>query len=301
MSIKRALQQLPTEAVHAAIDKELTKVLRTYSTLRPITRSYVESTAIILRSKLLMKEKLDGRITCRMPLDGSAQPTTSYSSTFAGTSTTQHRTFITACYQANCAKRGITSKLRRVDFDVPAAFLHNGLPRSETGGHQIITTMPADLPEGHIATARQLFEVIGAQYGLKQSNAIFSNNFITTMTNANFNPTLSDPMTFFKRCSLNPLNSLALTMHVDDGSIISQSDALIDEAKAVLQKRYGPIEFQEPGLGVCGVQVDHNADNSLTMHYDKYITKFLHRIGMDAVPPPSPSLLVSTPLRTPPL
>jgi hypothetical protein len=30
-----------------------------------------------------------------------------------------------------------------------------------------------------------------------------------------------------------------LTMHVDDGSMIPQSDALIDEAKVVLQKRYG--------------------------------------------------------------
>ena len=291
MSIRRALIQLPIPAVHAAIDKELTKLITTYDTLKPINRSSLEPAAVFLRSKILMKEKLDGRITARLAIDGSQQPPSSYADTHAGTSKTTHRTFLLACYQANCAKRGILHKLRRIKFDVPAAFLTNRLTRQDTGGHQIVTRMPDDIPPGHIAAPRSYHELLGALYGLKQSNYIFNDNFISTVTSSNFLPTPSDPLTFFKPCPLDPQDSLSLNMHVDDGEILSQSDNLVDEMKDTLTTRYGPIEFEEDSTGICGVHTTLNADRSLTLSYGPYLRNLLRRAGMDKVPPAlTPSL-----------
>jgi hypothetical protein len=238
-----------------------------------------------------MKQKLDERITARLAIDGSSQPPSSYSSTYAGTSSTLNRLFLTAVYQANCVYRGITPRYRRVRFDVPAAFLRNRLTRQDTGGHQIITRMPHDIPEGHIVKPRQYFEVVGALYGLRQSNAIFMADFIKTMTDAQFLPTPSDPLTFFQRCPINPLDSLACNMHVDDGEFYSQSDFLVDKMKATLTKRFGDILFEEDSKGICGVDVTKHPDLSLTMTFAPYLRKLLHRVGMDAVPPAlTPSL-----------
>jgi hypothetical protein len=104
------------------------------------------------------------------------------------------------------------------------------------------------------------------------------------MASGGFFPLPSDPKTFHKRCPINPLNSLSVNMHVDDGEGYTQSPHLLKELKALLLKRYNLTDVISPSTGVCGVTQTLNPDRSITLSYSAYLRKFLHRIGMDNVP-----------------
>ena len=71
MSIRRASLLLPAPDITAGIVKELSKHFDTYESLKLIPRTSVESTAIFLRSKMLIKKKSNGLVTARLAIDGS--------------------------------------------------------------------------------------------------------------------------------------------------------------------------------------------------------------------------------------
>ena len=74
-------------------------------------------------------------------------------------------------------------------------------------------------------------------------------------------------------------------MHVDDGWHITCSSRLPAELKDVLVSRYGPIDFNDNSTGVCGVRLTRHPDHSCTLDQGPHIRRFLHRAGMDLVPP----------------
>lgn len=151
-----------------------------------------------------------------------------------------------------------------------------------TNGHQLIATLPSDLPS---PLAGRLAEITGCCYGIKQANHEFDEDLTLLLTNAGFIPTPSDHHSFYKRCPDNPLDSLTLNMHVDDGWHITCSNRLLIELKDILTSRYGPIAFNDASSGVCGVRLTRHTNHSCTLDQGPHITKFLHRAGMDLVPP----------------
>ena len=98
-------------------------------------------------------------------------------------------------------------------------------------------------------------------------------------------PTSSDHHSFHKRCPDDPLDSLTLNMHVDDGWHVTCSGRLLAELKDVLTSRYGPIDFNDTSTGGCGVRLTRHSSHSCTLDQRPHITRFLHRAGMDLVPP----------------
>ena len=259
MSIRRATSTFPASDISSGISKELGKHFITYKSLKLIPRSAIEEKAVFLRSQIFLKKKSNGLITARLAIDGSKQPRRTYNDTYAGTSDTTNRAFILQAYLAN-----------------------NPLTRAMTNGHQLIATLPSDLPS---PLAGQLAESTGCCYGIKQANHEFDKDLSHLLINAGFLPTPSDHHSFHKRYPNNPLDSLTLNMHVDDGWHITSSSTLLLQLKQVLTSRYGPIDFNDTSTGVCGVRLIRHPDHSCTLDQGPHIRRFLHRAGMDLVPP----------------
>jgi Reverse transcriptase (RNA-dependent DNA polymerase) len=238
---------------------------------------------------MFIKQKASGLVTARLAIDGSHQPPDSYTNTFAGTSDVTNRSFIIAVTLADAAHRNILPELVIGSYDITAAFLQSSLPRSQTGGYQLLTILPKDLPDPTLAG--KTAEIIGACYGLKQANHVFDTELTALHTAAGFHPTNSDHHTYRKVCAVNPSNSLTINLHVDDGFYLSTSPSLLIEYKALLTDRYGPIAFNDHCTSICGITVTRHTDHSITLDYGAHLKTFLTKAGMDPLPPAlSPSL-----------
>ena len=304
ISIRKALSTLGEEKTTAGITKEMSKIFDTYKAMKPIAWSDIEPDAVFLRAQMYMKEKLNDTVTGRLAIDGSGQTPDTYKETFAGTSCTTNRCFLTSCALADAAHRGVLHQLEIGDFDVPGAFLQNRLPRSETGSKQLWTLLPKDIPTDCLPSLpptrklpnpkpTRVAEIVGSMYGLKQANSIFDKDFAATLASHSFLPVPEDPHTFTKRCPSNPENYLHLNMHVDDGQYFSTSKLLTEELCTLINNRYGPdVPFRPVSEGICGVRLTRHPNHDVTLDMEKHILKsVLPKCGMDEVPPAlTPSL-----------
>lgn len=189
MSIRHASLLYPTDEMTAGISKELAKHFTTYKSLKLISRSDIVSKAVFLRRQIFIKKKSTGIITAGLAIDGSKQPRESYDETYAGTSDTTNRAFILQVYLADAAHRQCLQDLTIGDFNFPGAFLHNKLTRAMSNGHQLIATLPSDLP---LPLAGRLAEITGYCHGIKQANHEYDKDLPLLLTNAGFFPTASD-------------------------------------------------------------------------------------------------------------
>jgi hypothetical protein len=302
-SLQKAYKVLPPEKVTAALDKELNKIFVKYKPMKLIDKADIEKHAIYLRSLLIIREKTNKDVTARLAINGASQPPSSYGATHAGTSDATHRMFILATALADAAVRD--KQLITASFDIEGAFINgNALPRSKTGGHQLLVRLPKELPRPY---GGALSEIMGSMYGLKQSNHIYDQDLIKTLIDAGYMQCPSHPYTFIKRCPSNPADYLIVSFHVDDGELVCTSNHLFPEFQDIITKRYGVTKFHTPSQGICGIQLTTNSDNSIHLDYGPYIDKMCDRIGMSNVPPAlSPSragffLPASTPAEQAPL
>ena len=281
--IRKALQVLDPNKIIIGIKKETDKCFITYKSLRPIKQSDLEPGAVFIRSQCIVREKLSGDITARIPVDGGSKPAHTFSNTYAGTSDPAHRLFTLAVAQADAAHRG--KILITGSCDIPAAFINgNKLTREHTGGVQLYTKMPAELPPPYGGI---LCAIDGAQYGLRQSNHIYDQDLIKLLLSNGYTPCPSQPYVMIKFDSLSddPKDNIYAPLYVDDFEHYGTSQRLVDEFKNILTTRYGPMTFHSPSQGLCGQVHVLNPDRSITLHYGPYLSRVMDRIGMDDVPP----------------
>ena len=280
-SLKNALLALPPVKVSAALQKEINKVFIKFGAMKLINKANIEKHAVFLRSLLIIREKTNKDVTARLAINGAGQPSSTYSDTHAGTSDPAHRIFILATALADAAVRN--KDLITASFDIEGAFINgNKMPRSATGGHQLLVRLPKELPPPY---GGALSEIMGSMYGLKQSNHIYDQDLIKTICDAGYTSCPSHPYTFIKRCPLDPADYLIVSFHVDDGELVCTSNHLLPEFINVITKRYGITKFHTPSQGICGIRLTTNPDKSITLDFGQYIDKMMLRIGMDKVPP----------------
>jgi hypothetical protein len=281
-----ALRVRLTEAVAHEMHKTTVK----YDTIRAITAGNpIERDAIRITSLLFIKFKRDGRITARLAGCGNQQPAHSYDDISASTS--DHTTWkcTLAAYYADAQHTNSVDRLVHTDFDVPGAFLNERLPRSATGGKQVVMRLPTNLPH---PLAGQWVEVVGALYGLKQSNHLFELGFAKVMASIQFFPPvdpdhpLSTPldMSVYHRCDpTDPTKKCTVVMHVDDGQILSTHPPLVAILKQTLQQRYGPLTWNDVSTQHTGTQITRHNNGAVSLHLTDHIIKTLHKLGMDNV------------------
>lgn len=306
VNTRESVRQWGIERATAAEAKELTKIFTTYRSLRLIEPGELERGAIFLRSMSLHKLKLsNGVVSCRFVLDGGSQPSSSYGDTFSSTSDQSNRFFVLSAALADAAARSVLDDLVIADCDVPGAFLHNDLPRSATGGRQLVTHLPKHLLDQRYAG--RLCVVDGCQYGLKQSNSIWDADVAVTMVSGGFAPLESDPHIYVRHSLSNPMNRIVVSVHVDDFFIVSNQDDddLYGAFKRLIHDRYGAdVPFNDSSSGMCSVEFQRHANHSVSLSVGKFIRKTLAKYGFDDVAPAlTPSLpdLFSIDPTSPPL
>ena len=290
MSFRQAQKVFTPEQFEVATAKELTKQFVTYQALKTIQPKDVERDAVFLRSHLLYKWKMDGRFTCRMPMDGKNQPPATYGDTWAGVSCPSNRITMLALDIAYVVTHDKVHKLICFNADVPGAFLQNKLPRSETGGLMLYTRMHPLLPVVILGNGQRgplpnsLAEMKGSGYGLKNANRIHDQEFVKLMLSIGYHQHPCDQYIFMKRCPIDPTDFCHFGTHVDDLGGQCTSTFLFEELKAALKKRYGQdMEFHTDGSGICGQQQERTAEY-IKVHMGKSIRAAVHSAGYDKVP-----------------
>ena len=280
-TLRKAYTILDPIKIQNSVAKELNKAFTKWQSLKLIPRSQIEPDAVTLPSQWIVKEKLDKTVSSRVVMNGKMQPPHTYSDTYASTSDPTHRAFVLATALADAAHRNKT--LITFSGDIEAAFINNNpLPRSSTGGTQLLTKLPADLPQPY---SNALAEIVGAHYGLKQSNNIYDQDLLGRLTSHDYTRCPSSPYTLQKTSPTDPLDKLTVSFHVDDFEGCTTCPSLYAEFQSIITERYGPTEFHSPSKGICGQTLELNDDGSITLHYGPYIANMLQRIGMDNVPP----------------
>ena len=251
----------------------------------------VELDAFRVSSLIFIKFKRDGRVTARLAACGNQQVAGSFSESYASTS--DHATFacIMAAYYAHQQQTGTT--FTHADFDITGAFLQCALPRTATGGKQLVMRLPDGLNH---PLSGQWVEVLGAIYGLKQSNAIFEKDLAACLATIDLIPahetgthasTAPDTSVYHYQDPSDPSRRLTLVIHVDDGQVFCTCSHLTDLLKNTLEKRYGAIAWNEQSPQHVGSTITRHSNGAVSLDMAQPITKALHNLGMDDVAPAS--------------
>jgi hypothetical protein len=280
------------DKVKAAEDKELTKILTTYKSYKPISKSDITPNNAFIRSLALYKIKSDGTVTCRIPACGNDQPPHTYGPTSALTTDITDSLFLLSVTLKHSKDKNRISELLANSFtgDLPAAFI-NGLERSmEAEGYtQLITKLPAKLLNTDLANL--LCEITGPQYGLVDSNYIYDQDLHNNHKKQQYHYHDMNPRIYYK-WSKPGGEFIVIKFYVDDFEGYCDSPSLKQQYKDFIFKRYGPDTVWKNGLGgITGVEYIINPNNSVSVSVGKYLRKLLHKAGMDDVPPAvTPSL-----------
>ena len=306
VSTRVAVQKWGPELVRAAETKELTKILKTYKSFKPISPADASPDAIYLRSMALYKQKSDGSVAGRIPIDGSTQPPDSYTDTHAVTPDISDHLFVLSLVLRDAADKGYDEQLEFFSGDIPAAFINkNQLSDGSPMSRQFITRLPSDLLDRDLAG--QLCAVVGAQYGAKQSNHIYDQDLNATMIHPdtgfrNAEPGLPSlhPRVYVKRAPYDPSvdthpRYCIVIFYVDDFTVFCTCPTLKAEFIALIRDRYAhpdaDVKFSFPTKDVIGLEYNRHENHSVTITVSKYIHKLLTTAGMEDVDPAlTPSL-----------
>ena len=273
-----------------AVAKEMTKVTTQFDTLREITaENPMEPDAIKLNSLMFIKFKHDGRVTARLAGNGAQQRSDSYSDTFASTSDHGIFSLTTAAYYADATLNNTVDSLHHCDFDFEGAFLQQRLPRSATGGKQVVLKLPHNLPH---RLAGKWVEVVGCLYGLKQSNHLFEEGLKEILATIHFLPTHDplypylplEPSVYHYTNPTDPTKKCTLLMHVDDGQVLSTDHTIVQLLKATLTKRYGQLVWHDQTTKHTGTNITRYPNGAIKFDLSDHILRLLTKTGMDDIP-----------------
>jgi hypothetical protein len=291
MSIGRAVK-LPDSfqpSVQTAVDTEMEKHFITFETMKEVSYDFIPSNAVKLHSLGIVKLKRDGRVTFRLAIDGKAQPTDSYLSTYAPTACGESKLCALAALSAECKFLGIIEDLEVSDLDVVGAFLHGQLT-PDNCPRRIFAQLPKNLP-GRLAG--KWVELYKAVYGLKQSNNIFSNLQHNVLVEGGFLPTPEDSCIYTKTAISTDgiTRRIIISTHVDDAWIFHNYKPLYKDLISVFTTKFGPCTVNDISQQHCGMEISRTNDNDIFLSHSAYLKKFLTSVGASDLsyrPTPSP-------------
>ena len=277
--------------IDTACQVELTKLTTQFDTVRALSATNPrERDAVIIGSLFFIKFKRDGRVTARLAACGNQMPSGSFGDCSASTSDHHSHALIVAAYFAEAVKSGRLADLVHAGFDISGAFLQNRLPRSATGGRQVLMWMPRNIPH---PLAGKLVEVVGAIYGLPQSNKIFEDGLKIALAQIGFLPahmpgthvtTAPDQCVFQLYDTDRPAVQATLVFHVDDCDALSFDTPTVTRLRTHLEKRYGPLAWTDVSPQFTGSMITHYSNGAVGFDMSKHINKLLKSSGADKLP-----------------
>jgi hypothetical protein len=166
-------------------------------------------------------------------------------------------------------------------FDFHSAFLNGEFDENEE--------IYMEQPPGYEEKDRReyVLRLLKTIYGLKQSSRKWYEIICRLMTELGFTRSESDPAVFYWH---EGDNRMAIVVHVDDCTIVGNSQELIDDIKRKINAKYAMTDLG-PTSWVLGIKITRNLDNhTLGLSQTAYIDSILRRFNFTDLKP------VSTPM-----
>ena len=277
--ITAALRSVSHERLRKATAVEVDKQqrLRCLGTKVYDSLSDLPSGSGVVRAHCLYKLKADGRETMRMAAMGNHLPVAPGVSNFASVTSDSDKMFVLSMMQAHAEFYNMPLNIS--SFDVVGGFLHI----KRTSNVRLFLLIPSNLPH---SLAGKYVEILGALYGLRESNRLFMDELKRVVLSAGFQGCSISPMTFIVCDPVDPAKRCALLLHVDDGLPLDTDPALTDRLLEVLEKRFGPLTQQRNVKSVvfAGVEIVQHANGAISTTQDAYISRSAREIGVAHLP-----------------
>ncbi|SCZ95550.1 BZ3500_MvSof-1268-A1-R1_C050g00199 [Microbotryum saponariae] len=241
-----------------------------YKCFTPVDSSSLPPGAKVLGSRFIFRTKRDqlGKITShkgRLVAQGFSQrPGIDYDETFAPVA---KFTSIRALIALAAAK-----KLHVHQADVDKAYLHGELKED----------LYMRVPQG-VDMPGKVLKLHRSIYGLKQAGRVWNEHIDLTLKSLHYRATAKDHCVYVQRDG-DHYHYIAL--YVDDLLMVSPSEDEIERILNGLEQKYG-IKRLGPAQYILGIQIKRQADKSIILSQEAYITSILRRFGMSDSSPAS--------------
>ncbi|SDA04126.1 BZ3500_MvSof-1268-A1-R1_C045g00141 [Microbotryum saponariae] len=241
-----------------------------YKCFTPVDSSSLPPGAKVLGSRFIFRTKRDqlGKITShkgRLVAQGFSQrPGIDYDETFAPVA---KFTSIRALIALAAAK-----KLHVHQADVDKAYLHGELKED----------LYMRVPQG-VDMPGKVLKLHRSIYGLKQAGRVWNEHIDLTLKSLHYRATAKDHCVYVRRDG-DHYHYIAL--YVDDLLMVSPSEDEIERILNGLEQKYG-IKRLGPAQYILGIQIKRQADKSIILSQEAYITSILRRFGMSDSSPAS--------------
>lgn len=163
-----------------------------------------------------------------------------------------------------------SDRMKIKQFDVKTAFLYGDIEE----------TIHMQQPEGYDDGTGRVCRLKRSLYGLKQSSRCWNQRFTELLKKFNLRATAADPCVFANQDND---EKLILAIYIDDGIIISQSQAMIDKLLDSLGTEF-EITHDDANL-FLGMQIERSPDGLIFLHQETYAKRILERFNMDEANP----------------
>ena len=276
--ITKALRLVSTERLRVAADVEITKQQRLECLGRKAydKRSDLPAGGVV-RGHALFKVKPDDRDTMRLAAMGDQLLSDPDISNFSAVTSDGHKQFVLAMMQAHAESIGENLNLSL--FDVIGGFLH--IKRKSK--IRLFLLISENLPH---PLAGKYVEILGALYGLRESNRLFSDELKRVISSAGFKACISSPMTFIASDPVASHRKCVISLHVDDGNILDTDPTLTDHVLAAIEKRFGPLTQQRNVASVvyAGYELSKQSNGAILSTQDGLIARAASEIGVSHLP-----------------
>ncbi|SGY96205.1 BQ5605_C036g11550 [Microbotryum silenes-dioicae] len=244
-----------------------------YNCFTPVDSSLLPHGAKVLGSRFIFRTKHDqlGKITShkgRLVAQGLTQrPGINYDETFAPVA---KFTSIRALIALAAAK-----KLHGHQADVDRAYLHGELKED----------LYMHVPQG-VDMPGKVLKLHQSIYSLKQAGRVWNEHINLTLKSLNYSATAKDHCGYVRRDG-DQYHYIAL--YVDDLLMVSPLEDEIKRTLNGLEQKYG-IKQLGPAQYILGIQIKRQADKSIILLQEAYITSIPNQFGM------SDSSTASTPM-----
>jgi hypothetical protein len=241
------------------------------------TRSQLPVGCGIVPAVTFYKDKADGRETCRIAANGKRDstfdPTVVTSTSVASDG---DKMCAIASMQAHCASRG--EELHMVSYDIVGGFLR--IPRKSSV--RLFLFLPPNLPH---PLAGMYLEILGALYGLVESNRLFADEVRRVLEKAGFQPAPSSPMTYTAFDPVDRGRKILVPVHVDDFLGLTNDRNLADRLRAALEGRFDELTVDEFCVAFAGFDFDRLSHGPVVVSQYRYIHRVSSVVGIDHMPP----------------
>ena len=229
----------------------------------------------VVYAHALYKLKSDGRETVRIAAMGNLLAPEPGAVNFAAVASDDDKSFALAMMQSHAESRG--EVLNVTLFDVIGGFLHI----KRTSPIRLFLLLPANLPH---PLAGMYVEILGALYGLRESNRLFMAELKRVIATAGFQSVEVSSMTFVAFEPSDPGKKCVVSVHVDDGRALDNSPFLTARLLRVLEARFGPLTKSSSAGAFkgtfAGIEMTQLSNGGILTTQDSYIQRVANVIGV---------------------